>query len=362
MQALRLTVILSAFVVMLAVAPLAHATTTESVYRGEVLEIESFGERSIPGLRARESYQHLQVRITDGPRMGEVISAENTTLIDFNPGDALYLTMLPTAEGEEIWLADEPDRIPVLAMFAVLFVVLTALAGGYAGIRSIVALALCLCIILFALVPLLYGGANAVLTCVGLAFVMLVLSMIITHGFNRPTLAALAGSTAALAFASAVSFAAVAFARFTGLAGDENVYLNYATAGTLDLPGLLFGSILIGIVGVLNDISVSQAHTIVEIHKANPSLSAGEVLQRAMRVGREHIGAVINTLPLAYAGAALPLLLLFSTTDSLPMTINREVFATELIRILAGGIALSLSGALSTIVAAFLLVRRSKAA
>src|SRR5690606_10549715 len=119
---------------------------------------------------------------------------------------------------------------------------------------------------------------------------------------------------------------------------DEEVFLNFATSGALDLSGLLLGGILIGIVGVLNDISVSQVHTVAELRSASPNLSRRELWQRAMKVGKEHLGAVVNTLPLAYAGAAVPLRLIFASSEApFSYIVNRELFSAEIVRILAGG-------------------------
>ena len=326
------------------------------VFKAEVLEIRSAGERAIPATRTVTEYQEVEVRIIEGSRAGEVVIAENTTSISFEPGDVLYVHKIGTP-GAELWSAGEPDRTPVLLALAILFVLVTVLVAGKAGAQAVLSLIVSFAVLLFGLVPALLAGAPPVLTCVAFALLMLVLSMVITHGWNKQMLVALSGGAVALALAAIVAEGAVVLAKLSGFVGDEVVYLNFASRGTLDLTGLLLGGILVGIVGVLNDISVSQVHTVSEIHEANPTLTRKEVLLRAMRVGKEHYGAVVNTLPLAYAGSALPLLMLFSvSTAPFLYIMNREVFAAEIIRILAGGIALALSGAIATVLAVVFLV------
>lgn len=346
---------LLAFAAFVPVGAFAQERFSDTTFSAEVVEVRLEGTRPVPGTGMTTSFQELSVRLVGGVRNGELAVVENTTPIVFTPGDYLYVHRLALPDGGELWSAGEPDRSPVLLALAVLFILSTVLVAGLAGVRSLVALLVSFAVIIFGLIPALLAGAPAALTSVGFAALMLVASMLITHGWNRPTLVALAGSAAALLIAAAVAEASVRLGKLSGFVSDEEVFLNFATGGALDLSGLLLGGILIGIVGVLNDISVSQAHTVAEIHAANPKLSRRELWQRAMKVGKEHLGAVVNTLPLAYAGAALPLLLVFANAEApLSHIVNRELFSAEIVRILAGGIALSLSGGVATLLAVVL--------
>ena len=330
----------------------------DSVFRARVLEVHAVKERVVTATRSVETVQDLSVEIIEGPRSGEHVQVENSSGVLLEPGDAFYLHRIDAPEGE-LWSVGEPDRRWVLFALAAAFVLVTVLVAGKSGALAVLSLLGSFAIIVFGLAPALLAGASPVLTCVALATLILVFSMFVTHGINRPTFVALLGGIATLAVSAVIAEAAVELAKLSGFVSDEVVYLNFASRGTLDLSGLLLGGILIGIVGVLNDISVSQVHTVAEIHEANPSLSRKEVLMRAMRVGKEHVGAVVNTLPLAYAGSALPLIMLFSVSASpFLYIVNREVFAAEAIRIFAGGIALSLSGAIATLLAVLLLIRK----
>ena len=363
MKALVLSVLLltpfSAFAQDLIVSEPDFETT---VFRAEVVEVHSTGERAIPATRTVAEFQDLSLRILEGAREGEVVRAENSNGTTLREGDVVYIHRVDGAEGD-LWSVGEPDRRWVLFGLLMLFVLITIGVGWGAGVRSVLSLFGSLLIILFGLIPALLSGAPPVLTCTFFAVLMLVFSMLVTHGYKKSTWVALVSGIVALVFAALIAEGAVLFAKLSGFVSDEVVFLNFATRGTLDLTGLLLGSILIGVVGVLNDISVSQVHTIEEIHDANPTLSRLEVFMRAARVGREHLGAVVNTLPIAYAGSALPLLMMFSvSTAPLLYIVNREVFAAEIIRIFAGGIALAFSGAIATVIGALLLVSPKKGA
>lgn len=333
----------------------------ETEFKAEVLDVRGVGKEEVPGISRTSSYQDLTVRILSGTRNGESVFVRNDSALMFAEGDRLYVHLLePHHEGGEVvWAIGEPDRSAVLLWMAAAFVLVTLLTAGVAGARALVALAGSLVIILFGLVPALSAGFPPAITCTVLAVCVLAFAMIVTHGANRLTFTALAGSMAALVVAAAVAETAVFAARLSGFVSDEAVFLNLATGGQLNLAGLLLGGILVGIVGALNDISVSQVHTVAEIYAADSSLSRTNLFRRAMRVGREHMGAVVDTLPLAYTGTALPLLLLFAGSSApISFIVNREIFSAEILRILAGGIGLMLSGIVATAFAALVVSRK----
>jgi uncharacterized membrane protein len=336
----------------------AEPVFEDTVSRAKVLSVLSSGERSVEGTGLTNAFQRLSVEVLEGSRAGQVVEVENDSAVMLSEGDVFYLHSIESEEGE-IYAVGEPDRRWVLFGLAALFVLVTLLAAGRAGAQSLISLAVSFALIIFGLVPALSAGADPILTSIGFSVLMLALAMVITHGLNRPTFIALAGSIVALIFSAVVAQIAVSLAHLSGFTSDETVFLNFATDGMLNLPALLLGGVLVGIVGVLNDVSVSQVHTVVEISGANPALSKKDVLTRAIRVGQEHLGAVVNTLPLAYAGASLPLLLLFygSTAPAL-FILNRELFAVELIRTFAGGIGLMCSGVIATALAVMFLVGR----
>jgi uncharacterized membrane protein len=153
-----------------------------------------------------------------------------------------------------------------------------------------------------------------------------------------------------------LAYLGVTLARLNGLASEEAFYLNLNTSGTLDFAGLLLGGIMIGVLGVLDDIAVTQAAVVSELYNSASHLSRKEIYKKALRVGKEHVGALVNTLALAYTGASLPLLLFFSMSDSsISSIINQEIFATEIIRTIVGSIGLILTVPITTFLAVYFL-------
>ena len=155
---------------------------------------------------------------------------------------------------------------------------------------------------------------------------------------------------------SLFSIFAVYITSLTGITADEAVYLNFNTSGTLDFTSLLLGAIIIGVLGVLDDIAVTQSAVVSELYDSNPNMPRKEVYSRAMRIGREHVGALVNTLVLAYTGASLPVLLYLKTSDlNFETIINLEVFTTEIVRAIVGSLGLILTVPIVTILASIYL-------
>ncbi len=188
------------------------------------------------------------------------------------------------------------------------------------------------------------------------ASVILFAAIFFTHGFNRESAVAYGGTMIAVFLTSLFAIFSVDLTGLSGFATEASTYLNFNTRGALDFTSLLLGAMIIGVLGVLDDIAVTQAAIVTELYNSNPSLSRGDVYKRALRVGREHVGALVNTLVLAYAGASLPLLLHFYTaSSSLSMSINTELFATEIVRTIVGSIGLILAVPIVTLLAVFYL-------
>lgn len=224
--------------------------------------------------------------------------------------------------------------------------------------RGLISLVGSLALIFYILLPGLLKGISPVLLSIGVSSLIIILGSYITHGFNRTTTTAVIGMIATIIVTGTLATIAVGATSLTGFADEEAVYLNFNTGGTLDFAGLLLGAILIGLLGTLYDAAISQAIAVEEIHITNPTLTKKEVYKKVLRIGREHIGALVDTLAIAYVGAALPLLLLFihASDSSFAMIINREIFATEIIRIVIGSIGVVLAVPFTTFVSTWMLV------
>jgi uncharacterized membrane protein len=178
-------------------------------------------------------------------------------------------------------------------------------------------------------------------------------TLFLAHGVSLKSLVALAGTALALLVTVLLAGFAISSARLTGIVSEDAAVLQVLARGNIQATGVLFGGIVIGALGVLDDVTVAQASAVFEIRRANAALSAFELYSRAMNVGRDHIAATINTLVLAYAGASLPLLmLLVLQQEALGLQLSREFIAVEVVRSLVGSMGLIAAVPLTTAFAA----------
>ena len=327
----------------------------QGTHRGKVAEVKSEEIREIPGTDAEHLYQEIEVEVLDGPQAGEFITIENDYL-ELEKGDKFYFNHNVFIDGTELYAVVNIDRRESLIFFAVLFVVAVIAFGGWQGVRSIVALVGSFVAIFYVLLPGLLHGFNPLFVSLAVASVILASAIFFTHGFNRESVVAYSGTMIAVLLTGVLAIIAVSMSDLSGFVSDESVYLNINTDGALNFTGLLLGAIIIGVLGVLDDIAITQAAVVTELFDSNKSISRREVYSRALRVGREHVGALVNTLVLAYAGVSLPLLLYFYMSPiSVWSLINSEVFATEIIRTIVGSIGLIMTVPIVTGLAVFYL-------
>ena len=347
-----LTLVAIALFPVATLAQEVHQDLQEMV-RAEVVSIEREFEREIRGTDATATVQELLVRILEGERAGDVIEMDND-LIVLTPGDRIIVNRLEFIDGTELFVFKDAERRGHLIAVFVFLVGLVLWFAGMKGVRALVSLLLSIAAIFLILVPALLAGYNPVWVSLGVSIVVLAFILFLTHGFNPRSAIAFAGTVSAIFVTCMIAAYWVSVMRLTGFGSDASVYLNFATSGALDFSGLLLGSMIIGLLGVLDDVSITQASVVQELRSANNSLGFKELYQRAIRVGRDHVGSLVNTLALAYVGAALPIVLLFSSGGSdLALTFNQEVVAAEILRIIVGSIGLILTVPLTTALAAW---------
>jgi uncharacterized membrane protein len=336
----------------LGVAQTLHQEVQERV-SAEVIEVMGESERNITGTDAVATVQEVRVELLGGERAGEVVRFENE-LVQLAPGDRIFVNRMVSVNGVEFISYADFERRPTLLVIMVVFVAMLLLFSGWQGVRALVSLGGSIAAILFLLVPALLAGYDPVLASISIAAAILALVLFGTHGFNPRSTIAFAGTVGAVIVTGGVAWLATYTMRLTGFSSDASVYLNFATNGSLDLSGLLLGGIIIGILGVLDDVSITQASVVQELKSANPSFRFVDLYQRAIKVGRDHIGSLVNTLALAYVGVSLPLILLYAESNSsIWQILNQEVIAAELVRIIVGSIGLILAVPATTAVAAW---------
>lgn len=327
----------------------------QGTYRGKVLEIVNQEQRLIPGTDTEQLFQTIRAEILEGERKGEIITIENDYL-KLDKGNKFYFNYFVDVAGFEHYAVTNIDRTNSLIFLTLVFVCAIVLFGGKQGVRSIIALLGSFLSIFYILLPGLLNGWNPITASFLIASGILFVAIFFTHGFNKESLVAYGGTMFAVLITSLFATFAVSTADLSGFATDETTYLNFTTRGALDFTALLLGGIIIGILGVLDDIAITQSAVVSELYDSNPGITRTEVYKRAIRIGREHVSALVNTLVLAYTGVSLPLLLYFYASPSgFNSVVNTEIIATEIVRAIVGSVGLILTVPVVTLLAAFYL-------
>jgi len=285
----------------------------------------------------------LQIRVTSGPTAGtdsSIIQTFEQRGIHVDVGDHIVVTRTPGApEGFEYAFVDFQRQAPLL-LLAGLFVLAVVLLSRLQGLRAIAGAAAAMVVLVVFLLPALLAGSSPMAAALVAASIIAFLAIYLTHGVNDQSTVALLGTLVSLALVAVLALLFVGLSDFTGLINTEATMLQI-TAGQVDLNGLLLAGIVIGSLGVLDDVTVTQVSAVWELRAANPDESPRAIYARALRIGRDHIASTVNTLVLAYAGASLPLLVLFTqSTQPLGRVLTTEVVAIEIVRTLVGSIGL----------------------
>jgi uncharacterized membrane protein len=296
----------------------------------------------------------LDVEIIEGPSAGRVLALDLPAegYPEFRVGDIVELLPSDIPGQGETWFVTDIRRLGALGWLALAFVGGVLAVGRWRGLRALIGLGLSLWVVIgFMLPAILAGSSPPVVALVG-GTAILIITLYLSHGLNAMTTAAAVGTLGALVTTVVIALVAIDGTRITGFASEDAVYARFAL-GELDLRGLVLAGLIVAALGVLDDVTVSQASTVFTVHEADPSQSFSQLVTRGMRVGRDHIASVVNTLFLAYAGASLGLLVLFSTSG-LPVRelVNTELVAVELVKTMVGSLGLLAAVPLTTVIAA----------
>lgn len=277
--------------------------------------------------------------------------SEGAGLPVFDVGDAVFINVTSFDDGTVSYQYADRDRRALVGGVVLLFAVAVIALARIRGLFALFGLTASVIVLLLFIVPAIIAGRDAVLVALVGGGAIALISLYVTHGPNPLTHVAAIGAFGALGITVALSWAVLLLARFSGLAGDEAFYLT-AVPG-IDLSGLLLAGIVLGTIGALDDVTVTQASTVWELRSANEQLGSAELFAAGLRVGRDHIASTVNTLLLAYAGAAMPLLILFSLSGmSMGFVVSSEDVAVEIVRTLVGSIGLVAAVPLTTFLAA----------
>ncbi len=322
--------------------------------------------RDIVPRRADEPLRppYANVDILDGPHVGQTMLAYlegpggSQIVANYQPGDEVVVTITSDQAGQPYVAVSDRWRAPLLGGFILLFAIAVVLVGGARGLRALIALGLTIALILKVLIPLVIGGVAPVPLAVLTATTVTVITIVLTEGWSRTSGAAILGTAGALALTGLLAAAATALAAFTYSAGSDLAFVQTADGRGLDLRGLLLAAFILGGVGVLDDVTVTQAALVGSL--AERGARGRDLIASALDVGRSHIAATVNTLFLAYIGAGLPLVVtILVSNQPAALVFNSEEVGTEVIRTVVGSLGIIAAVPFTTFVAAALVEGRT---
>jgi uncharacterized membrane protein len=324
---------------------------------GRIVELRTSGEDvTLPD---------VLIEVMNGPRAGEELEgylqgpSGQQELPPYVVGDEVIVNISTEPEAPFIAVADI-YRVPTLAVLLGLFAAAVTLVGGWRGVRSLIALALTLAVVVRVVVPLILAGWDPAWVAIGAASLVTLVTFLLTEGARRQTVAAALGTFISLSLVAVLALVFDQLARFTELRGSEDAgFVVSLGLADIDLGGLVLAAIIFGTLGILDDVTVTQAATVQELYETDPRVGRLRLAGRAMNVGRSHIAATVNTLVLAYVGASLPLIVLFAAGRQDPwLIVSGEVVAVEVVRALVGSIGIVAAVPITTAISVGLIGRR----
>ncbi|QES49128.1 hypothetical protein DEJ50_16250 [Streptomyces venezuelae] len=267
-------------------------------------------------------------------------------------GQGVVVAYAPDAPRDLQYSVIDVNRKMPIALLAAVFALVVVAVGRLRGLFALVALAISFGILTLFILPAILQGSNPLVVAVVGASAIMLIALYMCHGLTARTSVAVLGTLVSLLLIGLMGSALIDWAFLTGNT-DDNTGLIHGLYPDIDMSGLLLAGVIIGSLGVLDDVTITQTSAVWELHQADPRMGPRELYRAGIRIGRDHIASVVNTLILAYAGAALPLLLLFSIANSsMGAVANSELVAEEIVRTLVGSIGLVASVPVTTVLAA----------
>jgi len=339
----------------------------ETYVRGYVTQVVHQGAQHFGSVSTYA--ETLRVNILEGKDKGKIVTIGYTsdptlgTIQRINEGDTVIVDSKPDPTGKVSYFIYEIYRVNTLLWLLGGFILLILLVTGKKGIGALLGLAVSILIISLYIIPHLILGENPLLICLIGGCMILLFTTYIAHGVSTKTTVAIIGTALSLLLTVFLAEFSTNFMHILGL-GNQDLYdLQIGTAQKINPQGLLLGSILIGTLGALNDITTTQAITIFTLAKENPKQHISHLFFKSMYIGREHIASLINTLVLAYAGTSLGIFIFFALNPAkLPLwlILNDETTMEEIIRTLVGSAGLILAVPITTFIACYIALRGKK--
>ncbi len=355
-----LLLVLGLFVLVPDITPRPSELPPVQLVHGRIVELVATDDPGTPDVRIE-----VLDSVEGGPQRGEIVEGflQGPNGLEARPefgvGDEVIVNISTDPDAGFIAVNDR-YRVGTLAVLLGLFALAVTLVGGWRGVRSLIALALTLAVVVKLVVPLILAGWDPAPVAILAATSVTIATFLLTEGARRQTAAAAMGTAISLTLVAVLASVFDSLARFTPLRGSESAGFLISMGGTqLDLGGLVLAAVIFGALGVLDDVTVTQAATVQELYESDPRVRPLSLASRAMNVGRSHIAATVNTLVLAYVGASLPLIVLFAAGRQDPLLIvSGEVVAVEVVRALVGSIGIVAAVPVTTMIAVALIGRR----
>lgn len=335
----------------------------EEIFKARVIEI--LAQEDISDETGTITQQNLKLKGLEGSFKDQefvfqgIGNLQVLSTQTYKEGDKVIVNYNQDVDGNDVFFVSDYDRTNSILWLGIIFVLSVLVIGKWKGLFSLIALVLSFVVILKFIVPQILSGANPVVISALGGTIILIFAIYLTQGINKKAHIANLSLVISLFLTALLSLWFTKLARLSGYSGDETLYILDIGQGSLNLQGLLLAGIIIGTLGVLDDVIVSQVSTIEQLKKANPELSNKQIYKRSLKVGVDHITSMINTLFFAYAGASLPLLILFTKSDVLglnfSLAMNNEIIATEIIRTLLGSIGIIFSIPIANYLASYFL-------
>lgn len=327
--------------------------------KAEVTAILEEGEITLG--ETTQNYQLLRVRLLDGEYAGVPFDIDYGRRqiippgIRFDVGDVLIVSLSQGPNGVVNAYYADYVRTPMLGWLALAFALAIVVTGKWKGFRSLIGMAFSLSVIIGYIIPHILTGEDPIRVSIIGSVILLTATLYLTYGWTLKTHASTIGMILVLVLTGTLAWVAIQLTRLSGTASEEALFLLQMSSVTINLRGLMLGGMIIGALGVLDDLVTTQSSAVFELHATDETLGFRALVTRAMRIGQDHVAATVNTLVLAYAGASLPSLLMFSLNRGNYLTLlNFEFIAEEVVRTLVGSLGLIAAVPLTTVIAAAL--------
>lgn len=324
--------------------------------RARITDIIEEGQVDLGGFE--QTYQIVRVELLEGEYKGILMEVEygrrqvRPDFTPFSPGEEIFITLGKRPDGVlTAFYVDYVRSGPLLLLFSV-FVIAILLTSGWKGLRALLAMAFSLMVIIGYIVPRILAGEDPVTVSLMGSAILLGLSLYMTYGWNLKTHASVLSMIIVLVLTGSLAVLFIELTRLGGYGSEDALFLAQMSGVNINLRGLLLGGLMIGALGVLDDLVTTQSSAVFELNRANPALNFFQLFRAAMRIGQDHVVATVNTLLLAYAGASLPTLLLFSLGQgNYGFLLNAEMVAEEILRTLVGSLGLVAAVPITTAIA-----------